>query len=206
MSDVFVNIRNQPEMYGDINFRMQNVSFVLNVIDVLAGEMDYPKVRRHVPTYATLRLVEEQAEIARSEAAAQRKIFQDRFDEELQTAEGDVTKAAQDLEKKVQEMRNKGIATIAQQKDLQRAVQEFQTKRVLLSRGLEVKKEQLEQARDANIAKEEAKMDRQIRDIQNRYKMLAVFIPPIPPLLVGIVVLVSRRLREREGISKTRLK
>jgi ABC-2 type transport system permease protein len=36
--------------------------------------------------------------------------------------------------------------------------------------------------------------------------MLAVFLPPIPPLLVGIIVFVSRRLKEREGISKTRLR
>ncbi len=206
MSDVFVNIRNQPDLYGDLNFRMQNVTFVLNVIDVLAGETEYPKVRRHVPSYATLRLVEMQSEQARTDAAAERRKFADKYNEELQAAEAEVEKAEREFEKKVQDLRAKGIQSVAQQKDLQRALQEYQTKQALLVRGLEVKKEKLRQDRDENISKTEAATDRQIRDIHNRYKMLAVFIPPIPPLLVGVIVMVSRRLREREGISKTRLK
>ena len=48
--------------------------------------------------------------------------------------------------------------------------------------------------------------DLRILEIQNFYKFLAVALPPIPPLLVGLVVFVSRRLREREGIAKSRLR
>jgi ABC-2 type transport system permease protein len=33
-----------------------------------------------------------------------------------------------------------------------------------------------------------------------------VVLPPIPPLLVGFIVFAKRRLREREGIAKTRMK
>ena len=33
-----------------------------------------------------------------------------------------------------------------------------------------------------------------------------VVLPPIPPLLVGLIVFVKRRLREREGIAKTRMR
>ncbi len=45
------------------------MTFVLNAIDVLAGELDYPKVRRHVPDHRTLRLVERNADEYRREAA-----------------------------------------------------------------------------------------------------------------------------------------
>mgnify|MGYP001217586354 CR=1 FL=1 len=48
--------------------------------------------------------------------------------------------------------------------------------------------------------------DLKILEIQNFYKFLAVALPPIPPLLVGLIVFVSRRLREREGIAKSRLR
>jgi len=33
-----------------------------------------------------------------------------------------------------------------------------------------------------------------------------VLLPPIPPLLVAIVVFFTRRAREREGVSKARLR
>ena len=46
----------------------------------------------------------------------------------------------------------------------------------------------------------------EILKIQNWYKFWAVFIPPIPPLLVGLIVFVHRRLREREGVTKARLR
>lgn len=44
----------------------------------------------------------------------------------------------------------------------------------------------------------------QIQEIQRKFKLAAVIIPPIPPLLVGLIVFTRRRLREREGISKAR--
>ena len=43
-----------------------------------------------------------------------------------------------------------------------------------------------------------------IQEIQRRYKLAAVLIPPLPPLVLGLIVFTRRRLREREGISKAR--
>jgi len=45
-----------------------------------------------------------------------------------------------------------------------------------------------------------------VQQIQNDFKLWAALLPPIPPLLVGFVVWVRRRLREREGISRSRMK
>ena len=75
-----------------------------------------------------------------------------------------------------------------------------------MTKKFQVEKERLQRTRDQGIREARRQADDEISKIQNRYKLLAVFVPPIPPLLVGIVVLVSRRLREREGISKTRLR
>ena len=43
-----------------------------------------------------------------------------------------------------------------------------------------------------------------IQEIQRWFKLMAVIVPPIPPLVVGTIVFFRRRLREREGISKAR--
>jgi ABC-2 type transport system permease protein len=45
-----------------------------------------------------------------------------------------------------------------------------------------------------------------IQKIQRGYKVTAVLLPPIPPLILGLIVFTRRRLREREGVSKARLR
>jgi ABC-2 type transport system permease protein len=42
--------------------------------------------------------------------------------------------------------------------------------------------------------------------VQNQYKLWAVLLPPIPPLLVALVVLMARRAKEREGVAGSRLR
>ncbi len=64
----------------------------------------------------------------------------------------------------------------------------------------------MQRQRDEDIADVRRKVDLQIAGIKNYYKFLAVALPPIPPLLVGLIVFVRRRLREREGVAKSRLK
>ncbi|MEZ6086577.1 MAG: hypothetical protein R3C05_00770 [Pirellulaceae bacterium] len=55
------------------------------------------------------------------------------------------------------------------------------------------------------IQKERREADLTVRARQNRVKAAAVTLPCIPPLLIGVIVFASRRLRERENISKSRL-
>ena len=62
MASAFVDIRKNPDQLEGVEFQFQNITFVLNTIDVLAGETKYPAIRRHVPTYSTLKLVEARAD------------------------------------------------------------------------------------------------------------------------------------------------
>jgi ABC-2 type transport system permease protein len=75
-----------------------------------------------------------------------------------------------------------------------------------LAKKFQIEKERLQRARDQGIREARRQSDDSIRRIENNYKIWAAFLPPIPPLLIGIMVMVSRRLREREGISKNRLR
>ena len=65
--------------------------------------------------------------------------------------------------------------------------------------GLDSERSELQRDRDDKIEEVRRETDLKILQIQNWYKFLAVIIPPIPPLLVGLVVFVSRRLRERSA-------
>lgn len=206
LSDVFFAIRNRKDNAEEIDFRLQNVTFVLNVVDVLAGELNYPKVRRHVPDYRTLRLVEIEAEKFRAEAAKKREEFRTAYTEQEQAAQSQRDQAAKELQDKVDKVRQAGSIDPAKRSELVAALQLFQVKETQEQQKLELKLVKLQRDREKNIEEAQTQAERAIQKIQNTYKFWAVFLPPIPPLLVGVAVFVSRRLREREGISKSRLK
>jgi len=73
-------------------------------------------------------------------------------------------------------------------------------------RSAEVGKQRLGRERDMELAKIDRERDRQIQQVQNEYKLMATVLPPILPLLVGLVVWAQRRIREREGVSRTRMR
>jgi ABC-2 type transport system permease protein len=206
MSRTFVDIRNRPPMLEDINFQFQNITFVLNAIDVLAGELRYPEVRRHIPTYSTLRLVESQADKAREEEAKKRTEFSSEFNKTIADVEEENAKSERELKDKIEKIQNEGAVDPQKMEELRRMLQGADIKKVQLAKKFQVEKERLQRERDKGIREARRQADDSISKIQNYYKLLAVFVPPIPPLLVGIIVFVSRRLREREGISKNRLR
>jgi len=205
MSQTFINIRNKKTTMEDINFQFQNITFVLNTIDVLVGETRYPQVRRHIPTYSTLKLVELKAEEARKEEAIKRTEYQSEYDKAVAAVEDENAKSDRDLKEQIEKLNAKGVDAESFKK-LQETAQIQQIKKMQMVKKFQVEKERLERTRDQGIREARRQSDDSIGKIQNYYKLLAVFVPPIPPLLVGIIVMVSRRLRERDGISKTRLR
>ena len=60
--------------------------------------------------------------------------------------------------------------------------------------------------KDRKIKQIETKQASEIRRLQDRYKMWAVVLPPIPPLIVALIVFFTRRAREREGVARSRLR
>ena len=206
MSGVFVDIRKNPSQLEDVKFQFQNITFVLNVVDELVGETKYPAIRRHVPTYSTLKLVEAQAEEARRLEAEEQSAANAKYNEKVAEVEDASAKAKRQFKEAVDKLQSEGAIDASKQQELLQRLTEYQMKEAQLAKKLEIEQEKLQRERDRNIRDARRRADDAIRKIQNNYKMLAVFIPPIPPLIVGIVVMVSRRLREREGISKSRLR
>ena len=206
MSGVFVDIRKNPSQLESVEFQFQNITFVLNVIDVLCGENKYPAIRRHVPTYSTLKLVEARADEQKRDEAELQRAANENYNTKKLELEEDSNKAKRQFKEAVDKLQREGAIDASKQQELIQRITEYQMKEAQLARKLEVEDEKLKRERDRNIREARRNTDDAIRKTQNYYKTLAVFIPAIPPLIVGVIVWVSRRLREREGISKTRLR
>jgi ABC-2 type transport system permease protein len=197
-------MRDYPIRQG-IEYRYQNMSFVLNSIDSLANEDTYLGLRNRKVNHVTLEVVE------------------DTYDEAMQ----EVYNSTQQLQIEFETMRNQVISEMTEKtKPLQDAINKDLKKKEagepydavrLAARQALLETEQREQQQKFQARIQELENERRekkratdldaelkIQEIQRRFKLAAVIIPPIPPLLVGLIVFTRRRLREREGISKAR--
>ncbi|MEZ6113740.1 MAG: hypothetical protein R3C99_22420 [Pirellulaceae bacterium] len=207
MIDAFLRIRARPDEEDEIHWQFENVTFLLNIVDELAGDDKYIPIRKRKPRHSTLRTVEAAINEARENESAQSFEFQRNFDEEIKKAQAENDKIIEKFQKRREDLEKKqrsgGNVSLT---ELQQAIQELAEQNALLQRKLEIKREQLERDRDVEIQRIRREADLDIQKTQNMYKLWAVIVPPIPPFLVGLVVFVVRRLREREGISKARLR
>ena len=151
-------------------------------------------------------MVELKADEFRVEEAKQRTDFNNDYNKAVTAVEDENAKSERDLKEQIEKLQSQGAIDPESIKKLQEKMQIDQIKKMQLTKKFQVEKERLLRVRDQGIREARRQSDDSIGKIQKYYKLLAVFVPPLPPLLVGIIVLVSRRLREREGISKTRLR
>jgi ABC-2 type transport system permease protein len=201
----FVELRNQPN--PEFNFRFDNVPFVLNLIDAVAGDERFLEIRTRKPRHGTLRMIEERASEHRSKQDEKLKEFSEKFDKEEKKLRQEEQNTIARFQDKVSELERKRAAG----EDVNPAEFEAAKQQVLLVRERERRKaevqiENLRKERDRSIAASQRQLDQEVQRIQNEYKVWAALIPPIPPLVVGIIVWVLRRNREREGVSRTRRK
>jgi ABC-2 type transport system permease protein len=201
----FVMLRNQPN--PEVNFRFDNVAFVLNVIDAVAGDTRFLDIRKRKPRHSTLKTIEARSAEARDQENKQVAKFQEEYNEATKKADEDAKKTYAELQKVVDDLRQK--QTAGEQVDPGEMTAKLQTLSLAqenANRKSQVTKERLKTDRDKALARIQRERDQQVQQIQNEYKVWATVIPPIPPLLVGLLVWVYRRLREREGVSRERMK
>jgi ABC-2 type transport system permease protein len=206
LSSEFVRMRNEPNLMI-ARFRFDNVPFVCNLIDAVAGENRFLEIRKRKPKHSTLRMVEIRAASARQKQQEEIAKTRSTFTDEEKKAETEAQKVYAELEKLVkdlQERQNRGEQI--DPAELEAKMAQLQIKKSFIDRQLTVTKQRLQRDRDQALAAIEREQDQDIQRIQNEYKIQATVFPPILPLLVGIVVWTRRRIREREGISRSRMR
>lgn len=204
LADYFVEIRNNPIQRG-IEYRFQNMSFVLNLVDSLTGETTYFDIRNRKFRNVTLRVVE----------ATTEKAMQEVYDL-TQENEINFSVARDEIQNKIQQEIGPRVEQYRQEEEKRKKGEPIDMAAHTALLGLlEQKQREQKQIYDRKIEElqneSREKLRRiqldaelKIQRIQRKFKLMAVLIPPIPPLLVGLIVFTRRRLREREGISKAR--
>jgi ABC-2 type transport system permease protein len=202
----FLMIRADPDTVADIKFQFQNVTFVLNCIDWLTREFDFIQVRKHEPIFTSLRMIDAVRDEAQQNVRQRSSAFQEDYDKAIRDAQESMQSRMKDLQEEIEKLEKKSGTGGVSRAELQAKLQRFQSQQEFEQRKLDVRRTKLERDRELNIRDIQREADDRVTKIQNQVKAAAVALPCIPPLVVGIIVFASRRLRERENISKSRLK
>ncbi len=194
LTEVFFRIRelgNVPD--EEIHYDFDNVPFVLNVLDGLAGDDRFIELRSRRPKHRTLSRIEERTEDAKTQAAKQREEFMKEYE---------------DAESREQKAMDEKIDEINKRKDIdpQRMAIELAMTKIDLDRRRQVSIEQEKQKRDREIEKIDADLALEVRHVQDQYKLWAVILPPLLPLALALAVFLTRRAQEREGVARSRLR
>ena len=196
VSDVFFRWREQGSIPGqDINFDFDNVTFVLNALDSLAGDDRFLELRKRRPQHRTLERFDAHTLAARKQSAQARKEKSTEHDENIK-------KAVQEVQATLKTI---GAEAKKQKLDATAILQKVATESRNLNRKLEEQKTENHQKYNDEIRKINDAQETTILGMQGAYKLWAVIIPPIPPLLVAAFVFFNRRSKEREGVSSKRL-
>jgi ABC-2 type transport system permease protein len=188
VSDLFFNLRKQKVE----NLELDNVTFVLNCVDVLAGDDSFIDLRKRRVKHRTLTKVEEQTKVFISAAQKETKEADD-------TAEKDLAAATERLRKEVEAIRN-ATDLDPQTKQIRLvAAQQRETYR------LNVERANVEDRRRRRIADITTEREKGIRKTQTGVRIEALLIPPLPVLVLGIVVFAVRLGRENRGANPNRI-
>jgi ABC-2 type transport system permease protein len=190
----FFNIRARgQDEEADVNLNLDNVTFVLNSLDKLAGDNSFIEIRKRRPSHKTLETFEQATADSRIKVAEAVERFRNEFEDKRQAEQ-----------KKLDEE----VAKIQKQKDLDAMtlMRQVEIAREAGQKRLQTAVDRLERDRDEQIKAAERDFAREVRTKQNQVKVNAVLWPPILPLLMGVAVFFNRRAKEREGVAKSRLR
>ena len=178
---------------NDILPATQNVTFILNIIDALAGEERFIGIRKRTREHRTLAKIDDATKANRNKSLEQQEEFIKEIEEEL-------AEARQRFQEKLDAVdKLEGLSAMAKE-------QRKEAVRRLEQQRLEADIEAIESRRNRKLRQIQYDLEQEISGVQDRYKMYAILVPPIPPLLVALYVFFRRREAEREGIVKERLR
>lgn len=189
VSETFFQLREQGS--GGAGLEFDNVTFILNAVDALAGETALMDLRKKRRMHRTLERLEQSRQqlleaskdaesLAEDEASAQLAEAQSRLDAEV---------------KKVQERTDMDDNAKAIQVETVRRAE--QRRLDVQTRAIEDQKRQ--RIEDARLANQAA-----IERTQTQVRLLAVTLPPVPALLLGLAVTTRRRRMEAESARRER--
>jgi ABC-2 type transport system permease protein len=176
---------------GSKDFYFDNVTFLLNAVDSLVGDESFVELRKRRPRERPLKRIEEretefrktwqrEVEDAETEAKAQLEVAQNRLDGAIEEI-----RARTDLDARSKEIRMEATARVER-------------------RRLALAKMNVEDEKQERVERAKGTMNAGVRSIQNRYRLLAVGVTPIPAIIAALFVFILRRVREAESVPPER--
>ena len=199
LSSAFLELRAQPD--EEVEFQFDNVTFVLNVLDVLAGDDRFTEIRKRQTRHSTLRKIYSLTAEAREDAEREIASFEADYGMAEQEAESEMKKHLATINEEIEKIRETGKSS-----DLKAAQIRLAIRQQVEERRRDAEIERLKTDRNRKLEEIDRQLELKTREVQNQFKFYAAALPPIPPLLVGCLVFIRRRLREREGVSRERLR
>lgn len=169
---------------------LDNVTFVLNCVDVLAGDESFVALRKRRREHRTLTRVEKLTKAYQDESLASSKAAEEEAEEKLAAA---------------QKALDAQVAQVRARTDLDENAKAIMVQTVTRNeqRKLDVAKAGIEAEKSRAIAAGRAEKEASIRDLQTGIKLWAVALPPIPAILIGLWMLWSRLVAEKRGFEGT---
>jgi ABC-2 type transport system permease protein len=174
------------------NLDFDNIPFVLNCVDVLAGDDAYIALRKRRAQHRTLARLEEQT-----------REFIKQSQKEAKQAEDD----AKDALDKAQKSLDAKVAKIRDDKELDDRTKEIklQTVERVENRRLDVEKAAIEDDKRRKVQESKGMMEQSIRAIENRVRVGAILAAPLPALLLAGFIFGRRAGKENQGANPNRL-
>ncbi len=179
----------QGQLYG---LRLDNVKFVLNAVDYLAGDESYIELRKRRAQHRTLTRIQQQTDKFRDERASAQEAAEREADEQLEARR-------EALRAEVEAIENDATLTSAEKDQRIRIAQERQ------QRILDVTEANIDREKDKKIEQIKSLEQRQIRALENGIWIRAVVFPALPAILLGAMVLIMRMSSEQRDIEASRL-
>ncbi len=175
IGDQFFQLRQR----GGAGLNFDNVTFVLNAVDVMAGDETFVGLRKRRAKHRTLQAVENRV-----------KIHNDKLVEKTKEAEEKAEKNVKEAQDRV----NAAIQALKDRKDVDVGRMEAEVGQLLKveNQRLEAQKKEIEDRKKSDIEKSQGEKELAVRAIQRGIKAMALILPPILPALIAIVFFFRR--------------
>jgi ABC-type transport system involved in multi-copper enzyme maturation permease subunit/ABC-type uncharacterized transport system involved in gliding motility auxiliary subunit len=192
ISDSMFALRRRPVESLD-EFDFDNVTFLLNAVDVLAGDDRFLDLRKRRPRHRTLTTLE-----------AETRAFVERARAEQKKAEEDADARLA----KAQEALDKAVAEISNSKEYDARTKESMVlyRESVERQRLKAATAEIEAEKRQAIERSKQEQEAAVAAIENRVRAQAITLTPLPPLVLACVVFFLRASRENLGANPERLR
>ena len=195
LSDMLFNLRKMGNEPGaGINLDFDNVTFVLNAIDSVAGDERFLAIRTRRPKHRTLSRFDKDTDKIRKQTTEQCEEWLESFKKQEEDLDKELADKKDELKEKFQG------GSVSRDEVIRRLF----AAELAAQKRLDAAKEKAERELSIKLEEAQVKLNENIRRIQGWYKFYAVALPPIPPLLIAFGVFFVRRIRESEGVPQSR--